>query len=288
MSFENKENKDNRDNAKNRPLSRTKTTANANLVNKEIALNKKKKVATSEELKRELEEAENFLQKANKDFQNFKAKETRKNNIDFNSDNDSALKFIEKTLEENGVLRKRNNPKMPLKEFLKENSNQNKNTFETNLDNNCNNTLQNKDCFNSPESKNNLEISKFNNNFNLSDLSRDNSNNQTPKDKKQNNIPCNDFTNKDIEFIAENNLLNKYRKQLRANGFPELGNILFSNENDQELLFKFFDYILIKKSNENGEKLKLKKTVFYIIFKYFQCIYKLFCFSFSAKISKKN
>jgi len=53
----------------------------------------------------------------------------------------------------------------------------------------------------------------------------------------------------------------RYKKQLKSSGFPEIGNIIWEKEDDKILLFKFFDYIIMKKSNENNERMKLKKNV---------------------------
>lgn len=253
MSFENK-------NLNTRPSSNIKAPFdNYNNLNKnkQILTNKRKILTKSEDLEKELAEAESYLEKANREFMNFKSKEVKKEN---NSDDNAAVKFIEKTLEEKNDLKKQSNTKISLHEFLKEKSLQEKSSLENNV---ITNTISNTSFV--AFTNNNLENSNFDKNFFLSDPG-------VEKSEHSNRNRNENLTSKN--FIHENNLMNRYRKQLRANGFPELGSLFCESESDQELLYKFFDYILIKKSNENGDKLKLKKTVkSFLIQFYLECIF---------------
>jgi hypothetical protein len=69
------------------------------------------------------------------------------------------------------------------------------------------------------------------------------------------------------QMIIENNKLNKclqrYQKQLKSHGFPEIGNFYFleDNKEDIEKTFLFFDHLIMKKSSENEEKMKFKKEI---------------------------
>lgn len=58
-------------------------------------------------------------------------------------------------------------------------------------------------------------------------------------------------------------ILIKYKKQLKSFGFPEIGNFYFlpNEDEEKEKTLKFFDYIIMKKSNENEDKFKLKKQL---------------------------
>jgi hypothetical protein len=247
MSFENK-------NTNNRPSSKMKASINNNCNpnnNRENIANQKKKLSTQHDLKKELADAEIFLEKANKEFMNYKTKETKMDYVENNFINDSAIKFIEKTLEEKNILKKQSNNKIPLQQFLKENTLPNNSPLlETNTANPLDIKTSTTTSF--ANTNNNLENSNFHNGCYSSNPSRENLE-FLNKDKIENLI------SKDL--FGENNLMIRYKKQLKTNGFPEIGSIYCQTENDQELLFKFLDYVLIKKSNENGDKLKLKKTV---------------------------
>lgn len=52
----------------------------------------------------------------------------------------------------------------------------------------------------------------------------------------------------------------KYKKQLKSFGFPDIGLIYYSDE-DKSKVLSFFDFIIMKKSTENEEKLKYKKQI---------------------------
>jgi hypothetical protein len=52
----------------------------------------------------------------------------------------------------------------------------------------------------------------------------------------------------------------KYKKQLKSFGFPDIGLIYYSDE-DKPKILSFFDFIIMKKSAENEEKLKYKKQI---------------------------
>lgn len=259
MSFDNK-------NTNNRPPSKNRAPGNISsnyYNNRESFFNKKKKASTSEDLKRELAEAESFLEKANKEFINFKTKEINRENNAYSHINDAAIKFIEKTLEEKNNIKKKSNLKIPLQEILKENFFPNNSQIENNFTKQQEN--KNSIATSVAITNNNVENTNFDNNFYMSNPSREISDLKS-KDKNEN------FISKD--FFGENSLMSRYKKQLRTNGFPEIGNVYCQNENDQHLLFKFLDSILIKKSNETGDKLKLKKTVIYF---YILCF--LACFN---------
>lgn len=244
MNFENK-------NTNNRPSSKIKTI-NPNNNYKENVLIQKKKGAMLQDLKKELADAENFLEKANKEYMNYKAIESKKEKSQNNPIDEAAIKFIEKTLEEKNMLKRPNidDNKIPLKQFLKENSLASKSPLENHIT--YTSEYKNSVTTSVAITNNNLENTNFDNGFYLSNPSKENLNLQ----KRETNEKLNPK-----DFKTENTLLTRYKKQLKVNGFPDIGNIYCLTEYDQELLFKFFDYILIKKSNENGDKLKLKKMV---------------------------
>jgi len=209
----------------------------------------KKNRMASEDLKKEIKEAENFLEKANKDFLNIKKKENKESD----SNMDSTIRFIEKTLEENKLKNNNfnsNSSKMSIQTFLNEN---NLNPSFAQI------KTFNKDSINIIEDLNSCIMNKQNNEIivNFDNNSLSNFKNDFNENKKIENLENSSLK----EFLGENLLMNRYRKQLKSNGFPEFGNIFFREEKDQELLYKFFDHLLIKKSNENGDRLKLKKTV---------------------------
>jgi len=271
MSFENK-NTNNRTSSKAKaPINNINSNNNSYAYfnnNKESLVNKKKKALVSEDLKKELAEAESFLEKANKDFLNLKTtKETKK---EITSDyytytciDDAAMKFIQKTLEEKNILTKQSlNNKIPMQQFLKENEMQTHSSSATTIEKNSIFINQHENvnsliATSVANTNNNVENSNFDNNFYLSNQSKENVDLQlkSQETKNQNLLFSKDYLG------GENNLMSRYLKQLKSHGFPDIGKIFCQSENDMQLLFKFFDYILIKKSNENGDKLKLKKTV---------------------------
>jgi hypothetical protein len=53
----------------------------------------------------------------------------------------------------------------------------------------------------------------------------------------------------------------KYKKQLKSVGFPEIGVFAFPNLDEKEKTLKFFDFVIIKKTSENEEKIKFKKQL---------------------------
>jgi hypothetical protein len=68
------------------------------------------------------------------------------------------------------------------------------------------------------------------------------------------------FTDNKINTILDSQLI-KYQKQLKSFGFPLIGNFYFSSDEDKEKTFKFFDFLIMKKSTENEEKMKYKKQI---------------------------
>jgi hypothetical protein len=52
----------------------------------------------------------------------------------------------------------------------------------------------------------------------------------------------------------------RYRKQLKSYGFPEIGNMSFLNIEEKEKTLKFLDFLILKKTNENGERVKFTKN----------------------------
>lgn len=270
MNFENKPNSKI---LRNNNANPTNINNNENRINPNLLKKKKTNITnTNEELKRELEEAENFLQKANKDFINFKLKEKSEpdNHSKMNACNnkmpvnDKEMLFLENTIKE---IKRHNENKISLKQFLSEN--------EKNLDQQksdklisikYNNTNSNS---NIPFSHNIIEATQL-------DLNQINQNQlfdsqiSQVQDKliieNENLLVTNRVTNNDdlqgkSFFQPDKNLMMRYRKQLKANGFPELGEIYVKSELDQDFLFKFLDFILIKKIHENGDKMRLKTNV---------------------------
>ena len=83
--------------------------------------------------------------------------------------------------------------------------------------------------------------------------------------KKSKNEPYSDIANeiskKSNNKSKTNNLLNNYIIRLKSFGFPEIGEIILSdNPKEQEKTFKFFDYIILKKANNLDDYQKYKRN----------------------------
>ena len=83
--------------------------------------------------------------------------------------------------------------------------------------------------------------------------------------KKSKNEPYSDIVNeiskKSNNKSKTNNLLNNYIIRLKSFGFPEIGEIILSdNPKEQEKTFKFFDYIILKKANNLDDYQKYKRN----------------------------
>ena len=63
------------------------------------------------------------------------------------------------------------------------------------------------------------------------------------------------------KIIKEDDLLLKYKKQLKSFGFPEIGKLIFESESDKEKTLKFFDFIMNKKSLESETRVSYKKQI---------------------------
>jgi hypothetical protein len=88
-------------------------------------------------------------------------------------------------------------------------------------------------------------------------LIQSNLSNSTIDNKENQNFT---FTENKINTILDSQLI-KYQKQLKSFGFPQIGNFYFSIDEDKEKTLKFFDFLIMKKSNENDEKMKYKKQI---------------------------
>ena len=66
---------------------------------------------------------------------------------------------------------------------------------------------------------------------------------------------------KNFNGLMEDDLLQKYKKQLKSFGFPELGKIIFENDIEKEKTLKFLDFIMSKRSSESEARVKSKKQV---------------------------
>jgi len=61
--------------------------------------------------------------------------------------------------------------------------------------------------------------------------------------------------------LKDDDLLLKYKKQLKSFGFPEIGKMLFENDTEKEKTLKFFDFIMSKKTIESETRISYKKQV---------------------------
>ena len=81
--------------------------------------------------------------------------------------------------------------------------------------------------------------------------------------KKTTNEPYSEILN-DINIKSNNKsktLLNNYITRLKGFGFPDIGEIILSdNPKEQEKTFKFFDYIIMKKANNLDDYQKYKRN----------------------------
>ena len=82
--------------------------------------------------------------------------------------------------------------------------------------------------------------------------------------KKSKNEPYSEIIEK-INYKSNdkdgNKLLNNYITRLKSFGFPDIGEIILSdNPREQEKTFKFFDYIILKKANNLEDYQKYKRN----------------------------
>ena len=82
--------------------------------------------------------------------------------------------------------------------------------------------------------------------------------------KKSKNVPYSEIIEK-INYKSNdkdgNKLLNNYITRLKSFGFPDIGEIILSdNPREQEKTFKFFDYIILKKANNLEDYQKYKRN----------------------------